>query len=893
MILSPGHRLGPYEIVGPLAAGGMGEVYRARDTRLDRRVAIKILPPELASDADRLRRFEHEARAASSLNHPNILTIHDVGTTDSISYIAMELVEGKTLGELIARGPFGIKELLGVALQLADGLAAAHEAGILHRDLKPSNVMVTREGLVKLLDFGLAKPARPRRRGPTDSLAVTEPETPTLPGTILGTVGYMSPEQARGENMDFRSDQFSFGSILYEMATGRRAFSGKTDLDVLAAIVRDEPDPIGKVRPDFPAAVSWTIDRCLSKEPSGRFAATRDLARDLLVLRDHVSDLTTGVVRVRKRRRFAPRIAGAVILVAALAALFLLRGRSERRPAEASIRFSLEPPESTVFNFTSSSPAPPALSPDGKWLAFGAKDSQGSNHLWLRALRDLSVRPLPGTEGATFPFWSADSRFIGFFADGKVRKIDPLGGSPETICDAADGRGGTWSREGVILFAPDRNGPILKVPAAGGTPTPVTRLDAGKPGTVHRWPSFLPDGQHFLFFVRRPGERGPQQEIRLGSLGSEESRPILTSASNALYASPGYLFFIREGSLFSIRFDPARLQTSGTATPVVQQVQFQPYRWYGVFSVSESGLLLYQGGPVVENSELVWYDRSGGRLQAAFAPGTYAGLRLSPDGQRCAMEVRDDQTGRIDIWLGDLTRAVTSRLTSSQGISDSPVWSPDGKRIAFASNRTGVWKIYEVPARESGEPKILLDTPDDKTPTDWSPDGAILAFNSSGPGTNFVWDIRALTLSDHSVRSLIRSAFGDVSGRFSPDGRWLAFSSNETGREEVYVQELAQGSRRWRVSPGGGTQPVWRRDGRELYYLAGGDTLMAVAWEPRSSEVARATVLFKAGIPSSGSDIPLFDVSPDGQRFLVNTTLQHQASPPLTLVVNWRAESKL
>ena len=348
----------------------------------------------------------------------------------------------------------------------------------------------------------------------------------------------------------------------------------------------------------------------------------------------------------------------------------------------------------------------------------------------------------------------------------------------------------------------------------------MTRLDSSKPGTVHRWPSFLPDGRHFLYFERRSSERTPTQEIRLGSLDSAETRPLLQSASNAMYASPGYLFFVREGTLFAIRFDPKGLVTLGAATPVVQQVQYQSYRWFGVFSVSDSGLLLFQGGPVVENSQLVWFDRSGKRLEAPFAPAAYAGVRLSPNGQRCAVEIRNDQTGTIDIWLGDLARGVTSRLTSGSGISDSPVWSPDGARIAFTSNRTGKWWIYEVSAGESGQPTAMLATEDDKSPTDWSLDGTTLVFNASGPDTSFVWDIRALTVSDRSVRALVRSGFSELSGRISPDGRWLAFTSNETGREEIYVQELAGGERRLRISPSGGAQPVWRRDGRELFYVA-------------------------------------------------------------------------
>jgi WD40 repeat protein len=428
--------------------------------------------------------------------------------------------------------------------------------------------------------------------------------------------------------------------------------------------------------------------------------------------------------------------------------------------------------------------------------------------------------------------------------------------------------------------------------ASGGPVTPATRFEPNDATTIHRWPSFLPDGRHYLFFVRRSDRSGPTNEVWLGSLDSWDARPLVQGSSNAIYTDAGYILFVREGSLFALPFDARSLRAVGSALPLVQQVRYQSYRWYGVFSAARTGLLLYQGGSVAENSELVWFDRSGRPVGSAFSPAEYAGLRLSPDGRHCAVEIRSDRNGTIDIWLGDLSRRITTRLTSGPGINDSPVWSPDGSRIAFASNRSGKWGIYEIPARESGQVGSFLESDEDKSPTDWSSDGRRIAFISSGPKTGYRWNIQSLSPGNGGVGPLVRNSFNETSGRFSPDGRLLAYTGDETGREEIYVQELTGDRRRWRISTGGGAQPVWRRDGRELFYVAPDDKLMAVSWRADAAEVPTPTALFQTGIRSSSSDIPLYDVSPDGNRFLINTSAEKERSIPLTLVVNWTADVK-
>lgn len=869
----------------------MGEVYRARDVRLGRTVAIKVLPADVSSDPERLRRFESEARAASALSHPNILAVYDVGAADSISYIAMECVEGKTLGELLLLGPLPVRKLLDIAVSIAEGLSSAHEAGIIHRDLKPSNVIVSKEGHVKVLDFGLAK-LEPTASGPADATETTEVFTPTEPGTVVGTAGYMSPEQAGGKPLDFRSDQFAFGSILYEMATGRRAFRGETPVDTLVAILRGEPEPIGKVNSAIPAPLRWIVERCLAKSPADRFASTRDLSRDLSSLRDHLSEIGAPSpgegLRVGSPAGVRPWSWFLWWLIPLFLAVVLLATFWPRRPPSAPVmRLSVLPPPKASFNFATSAPAPAAISSDGREIVFGARDSSGQSLLWVRSLDGLTARPLAGTEGATYPFWSPDGRSIGYFANGKIKKIAASGGAPQTLCDASDGRGGSWSREGVILFAPEGLGRIYRVPETGGEPTAVTKLPPGVKGVTHRWPSFLPDGRHFLYLARDTTSPARKSEVRISSLDSRLSDFLLKGTSNAIYATSGHLLFVREGALLALPFDAKQLRSTGPPTTVVEEVEFHPYRWNGIFSVSETGVLVFQAGRLLDLSRLAWFDRSGKEIGQTGPLEEFAGLRLSPDGRLCAVEVRDSRAGTIDIWIADIARGILTRLTRGGGISDSPTWSPDGARLAFASNRTGEWKLYAVSAEGEGE-AVVLDHAGGLAPNDWSSDGKLLLLNASAPVSGAGWDLWTLKLPDGRTDRLLREAFNETSGRFSPDGHWLAYASDESGPTEVYVRHLRGSGQKKRVSGGGGNQPVWRRDGRELFYLSADNRIMAVEVRPGASlEIGNPVPLFRVRVKASASDIPVFDASADGQRFVVNSLLEEEGRAPLTAVLNW------
>ncbi|HSB35480.1 MAG TPA: protein kinase, partial [Thermoanaerobaculia bacterium] len=794
----------------------------------------------------------------------------------------------------LAKGPLPMRKLLDLAAQIADGLASAHEAGVIHRDLKPGNIVISRDGFAKILDFGLAKLAPPPASFPADAPTVGTPET--LPGMAVGTTGYMSPEQARGEPIDFRSDQFALGAVLYEMATGRQAFSGRTHADTLVAILEKEPEPLPLARPGTPPPLSWIIERCLAKDPKERFGSTRDLARDLANVGARLSEIESAVekgerVRGRRWRRRAVR-EGAAWVVAGLSVLALiLFSTSGRRAAPARrMRFSMLPPENSAFNFSSSSPGPIALSPDGSRAVFGVRDAAGKELLWVRPLDSLAAEPLAGTEGATYPFWSPDGRSIGFFADGKLRRIDSSGGPAQSLCDAPSGRGGTWNREDVILFAPDDAGPLFRVSSSGGKAAPVTRVDPSRPGATHRWPQFLPDGRHFLFLAWTPGRPSDGDGVFAGSLDSMETSLLLRDVSNAAYAPPGFLFHVREGALLATAFDATSLRLAGTSVPLAEDVLFQPYRRMGTFSVSGNGILAYQGGASLEQSQLVWYGRSGARKEPAGKPGNYSGIRLGPDGRRCAVEISDPRTGAIDIWVEDLSRSVRTRLTSGGFVQDSPVWSPDGSQIVFTSNRDGHFDLFRKSSDGTGSEERLLASDDSKSPTDWSADGRFVAFDRVGPKAGDRREVWALSVPDRRAFPILQTAFDEWGGRFSPDGHWLAYCSDNTGRSEVYVRPFPEAGAAWRVSVDGGTQPVWRSDGKELFYVSADRRLMAAPVKMgKGLELGRIEALFEIPLKSSASDIALFDVSAGAPRFLVNTPAERQAPPPVTVVVDWAA----
>lgn len=896
MTLFTGARLGPYEILAPLGAGGMGEVYKARDIRLDRVVAIKVLPEDVAADPGRLRRFEQEARAASALNHPNILTVLDVGSDNSIPYIVTELVGGRTLFEVAARGALPVKTILDIATQIADGLACAHEARIVHRDLKPSNIMWTDDGLVKILDFGLAKTSTRAPRLDADSASVTASDSATGEGTLLGTTDYMSPEQASGSEVDFRSDQFALGTILYELETGERPFRRSSTVETLVAIIRDDPIPLESLRPDLPVPLRWITERCLAKRPRDRFASTLDLAQDFAVLRSHLAEVTaSGRVREREAKPRSGLRWGALLATtaaaAAIAVFVIVTYRRREDPSVATpSRLSLLPASGTTLTFQGSVSAPVALSPSSKRVVFGARDPAGRDLLWVRSLDALTPVPISGTEGGSYPFWSPDERYIGFFAGGRLRKVPLSGGPPETLCDARDGRGGAWSSAGTILFAPDSAGPIFEVRDTGGEITPVTSEKGDKESFSHRWPSFLPDGDHFFYLVHYLDAARSDGGIYVSSIRTPERRRLLPDISNAAYAKPGYILFVRDDVLMAAPLDPAKLRLTGHPFSLGERVTFHPYRWDGAFSVSGDGVLAYQGSASAEAAQLTWFDRAGKRIETIGEPGDYGGIRLSPDGSLCAAEVRDPGTGKIDIWIFDLARKVASRLTTAS-TSISPVWSPDGAKVAFSSNRSGHWDLYAMSVADpAAPPEVIFESTAAKTPTDWTREGSML-FNTDATVPANRWEVWILSASRTPI-ALLKSPFDERDACLSPDGKLLAHVSNESGSEEVYVQTYPRSGWRRRVSTNGGRHPLWRPTGAELFYVGADQKLFAADFRPQAKpQVGLARALMDAPMPPSAADIPLYGVSRDGARLLI-VSGRGTSGGSLTLVFDWTTALK-
>jgi serine/threonine protein kinase len=893
MPLNPGTHLGRYEIHSHLGAGGMGEVYRAFDPRLGRDVAIKILPAAFCTDAERLRRFEQEAQAAGSLNHPNILIIYDVDTHNGSPYVASELLEGVTLREQLSGGALSQRKAIDYAIQIAHGLAAAHDKGIIHRDVKPENLFVTKDGRVKILDFGLAK----LREQDVTLEAQTDVPTKKIntdPGAVIGTVGYMSPEQVRGQRVDQRSDIFSFGCVFYEMLSGRRAFRGESSVETLNAILKEDPPDLSATNNQIFSALERVVTHCLEKNPDQRFRSAQDLAFAVEALSDTVSTSGTGIVRplppVRSTNR--ERVAWAAVIVVLLAALgytiyYFLRPQTEA-PA-AVTRFVIPSPESAGFEGS------PVISPDGRLLLINISDASGKTSFWLRALDSLDGRPLAGMEGGSLPFWSPDSRSIGFFAAGKLKKMDISGGPAQTLCDG--GSNGAWSRDGIIIFSQNLWEGLYRIPAAGGVPAPATALDKSRNEIAHAWPYFLPDGRHFLYFAR--SAQREKSAIFVGSLDSNETKLLLNAESSMAYAPPGYLLFVREETLMAQPFDAERLELAGEAFPVAEQVGINMQNnARALFSVSQTGVLVYRNPSAIawRNTQLAWFDRTGKQMGTVGESAPYANIHLSPDGKRVALQRYDTEKGTSDIWIIELARSTPSRLTFDPADDVAPVWSPDGSRIVFASNREGVRNLYQKLSSGGGTDELLLKSDQTKLPTDWSPDGRHLLFMNVGQKGVDLWVL--LLFGDRKPVTFLQTDFPETGGRFSPDGRWIAYTSTESGKAEVYVRSFPASGGQLQVSNGGGTQPRWRRDGRELFYLSADEKLMAV-------EINGGGDTFEAGIPKPlfkphASTVfrtgPHYDVTADGQRFLVNMRVirveENSVSKPepVIVVTNWIAQ---
>jgi len=864
----------------------MGEVYRARDTRLERTVAIKILPPQLSNDAVRKQRFEREAKTISSLNHPHICVLYDVGHQDGIDYLVMECVEGETLAKRLEKGALPLEQVLKIGAQIADALDKAHRSGVVHRDLKPGNIMLTPTG-AKLLDFGLAKPAAPLATGVT--LTAASKQSPvTEQGTILGTFQYMSPEQIEGKELDGRSDIFSLGAVLYEMLTGQRAFQGKSQLSVASAILEKEAAPISTVKPMTPPALDHAIRRCLAKDPEERWQTARDVALELKWIAEAGSQSSAATPVKDHRNSEWLMMAALVVTAAAAVTLGVLYARRPATDAPVA-RAYIKPMVNSSFIFSGTA-AGFALSPDGRLLAYVASTPDGKSVLWLRPIDFLQAQPLPGTDGATYPFWSPDSRFIAFFAGGKLKKIESSGGPPFTICDASDGRGGTWNRDGDILLTPAVNTTLFRVSSSGGPLIPVTTLDPSKNETTHRWPYFLPDGRHFLYFtgsVFSPRET-LTNSVLLGSLDSKESKLLLHSHTNAIYAS-GHILFMRQFTLMAQPFDTTSLQLTGDAVPIADPVQEGRSVAKGVFSASENGLLTYVEGASGADRQLEWFDRDGKEMGAVPGADAYAGVRISPDGKRLAYYL--DSAG-YDIWSFDIARGVKTALSFGSGSGQGnlyPVWSPDGRRIIYTSYRNGKYGLYLKASDGSGTEEPLLETVDRiRFPTDWSPDGKFLTYIEGAQGG---WAIWMLPLDGERKPFLFhKSQFAEREASFSPDGKWVSYCSNESGDYKVYVVPFPGPGGKWQVSPTGGCGPRWRRDGKEIFYLSSDNKMMATEVKASGSsfEVGATHALF--GTRPYGV-FGRFDVSADGQRFAIPYEAG-QPSAAITLVVHWPAELK-
>ena len=902
-MLTPGTRLGPYEVLAPLGAGGMGEVYRARDTRLGREVAIKVLPEGLAGDPERVARFEREARSASSLSHAHTVSVFDVGRAGDRLYLVTEIVEGGSLRDVVDRGPVPLRRAIDLAAQIASGLAAAHESGIVHRDLKPENVLIARTGEAKIADFGLAKLAEPE--GGSDSHLPTSDGLSTSAGLVMGTVAYMSPEQASGRKVDFRSDQFALGAILWEMLAGRPCFRRASTAETLSAIMRDEPEPVRGANSAVPPQLAWIVERCLAKEPTGRYASTRDLASEIATVRDHLSDLVSGgaspvgLTAPTVTRHVSPALPWAVATAAVIAAVagFVWRRGPNRASNAAVVRLQLLPPADGHF-FGRFDAVTLAFSPDGSRLAFvgeqpgGLRGAGGQSSslrtVWIRALSELEAHPVSGTEGVTSVFWSPDGRSLGFVSEGRLKRVDLSGTSPAPVCDIPSGTAvsGTWGA-GEILFCSPLEGIIYHVPADGSRPpTPLVRPDPARGQTRLGWPYFLPDGRSFLYVASR---KDGTSELEEGSLEGRLARDIAPISSRVEYSDPGFLVHARDGVLFAQRFDAKTARLTGPLLPLAPSVyNFFTSRWAS-FAVSRNGMLAYS--PRGNVTRLTWYDRAGrpiGDVGSAGA-GETINLDVSPDGRNVLFDRTRLDVGTFDVWMIDLARGIETRLTSDPNTEFDPVWLPDGKGLIYSA--VGISQPRLVRRNLSGGPEeALLPSGTFQEALGVTPDGRRLLFSQSGPKRT--WGLWMLSLSgDPSPKpvavSRANSGVGAQEvGRLSPDGRFLAYLSDESGRMEAYVTALDGSSEKLRLSIGGATLIRWTRDGREIFYTSPDGKLMAVPIKTSPSlQAGTETPLFT--LPAKGWTA--FDVAPDGRILAAVREVSNETSP-LTVVANWTSD---
>jgi Tol biopolymer transport system component/predicted Ser/Thr protein kinase len=882
MGLSTGTQLGPFQILSATGAGGMGEVYKARDTRLDRMVAIKILSAHLADRADLRERFEREAKAISSLNHPHICTLYDVGHQDGIDYLVMEYVEGETLATRLAKGPLPLAQVLRYAIEIADALDKAHRKGITHRDLKPGNIMLTKSGS-KLLDFGLAKlredaaPATPLSQLPTGKDPIT------AQGAILGTLQYMAPEQLEGKEADARTDIFAFGVVVYEMATGKKAFEGKSQASVISAIMSSDPVPMSSLQPMTPPALDRVVKKCLEKEPEDRWQSAKDLTDELKWISAESAPRTahtaapSPVTPARMGRRWVTVSALACLVaaaVAALAAWFL-------KPAapKAVTRFAISLPPGQRLDLAKAI----AISPDGRRLVYSAGPSNLRTQLYIREMDGLEARPISGTESAHYPFFSPDGQWIGFEeSGGKLMKVSPSGGAPVSLADVSAGAffSASWGSQGMIVFVSNGTGPIQQVPDTGGNPRPLTRLEKGENG--HREPDLLPGGTGVLFAVLASGA---PTKLVAQSLTTGERRELIQSGSQPRYASSGHLVYAQGANLMAAPFDLQRTAITGAAVPVIGGVLFGGGA--AQYSFSATGSLVYvPNSAQAAQFKLVWVDRKGAEQPVPAPAHNYVLPRVSPDGKRVAAGIEEADS---QIWLYDLGRDTLTRLTFEGTASVDPLWTPDGKRIVFKGSGN---RLFWQPADGSGAAEALTSSElsSNNVPSSWSPDGQVLAFLEINPSTGY--DLYTLSLKDRKPQPFVRTPSVETAPRFSPDGHFIAYTSDESGHLEIYVRPYPGPGGKWQISTEGGSEPVWNPKGRELFYRAGNKMMAVDVATEETFSAGKPRVLFEGPYVPTPRSFPDYDVSPDGQRFLMLKATEQTAPTQINVVLNWFEELK-
>jgi Tol biopolymer transport system component/tRNA A-37 threonylcarbamoyl transferase component Bud32 len=890
-----GKQLGSYQILSLVGAGGMGEVYKARDIRVDRIVAVKVLAAHLADCAGLRERFEREARTIASLNHPHICTLHDTGHQDGIGFLVMEYIEGETLAQRLKKGALPIRQVFQYAIEIADALDKAHRKSITHRDLKPGNIMLTKSG-TKLLDFGLAKLTQEALPATSSSQLPTLKSAITAQGTILGTLQYMAPEQVEEKDVDARTDIFAFGAVVYEMATGKRAFEGKTSASIMAKILEAEPPSMASLQPMTPPVLDRIVKKCLAKEPDQRWQAASDLCGELRWISEGGSQ-TSAPAAARKGfhalgRRESILVFGALLLIAAITGLAIWNLKPTPRMPRPVSRFTITLPPGQQLAIPESGPAV-AISPDGTHFAYVARQG-GTQQVYLRAMDNLEVRPVAGTEvpisgvSVSGPFFSPDSQWLGFFANGKLKKVSVSGGAALTLCDVSVATGASWGPQGTIIFG-NFGRPLQQVSDAGGNPQPLTHLEEEE--TTHGWPDHLPGGEAVLFTAQHGGGNNwTNAQIAVQSIGTGERRNLIQGGMYPHYAPSGHLIYVQGGTLMAVPFDPQRLAISGGAVPIVEGILESTINGDAQYSLSATGSLVYiPGGVQSSKLTLVWVNRNGAEQPVAAPEHAYINPRISPDGRRVAIGISEQER---QLWLYDFSRETLTRFTFQGDNNLTPFWTPDGGRIVFISNKEGPRNLFWQLADGSGGLERLTTSKFVHIPGSWSPDGQTLAFSEVNGTTGY--DIWTLLVSDRKAQPFLQTQFNEAAPQFSPDGHWIAYVSDESGRKEIYVQPYPGPGGKWQISTESGVEPLWNRNGRELFYRSGKKMMaIEIATKP-SFSAGTPKMLFEGQYQSLPTiSTPNYDVSPDGERFLLLKPVeQDQAATQINVVLNWFEELK-